>query len=73
MAEKESGGSEVMQTEVMAAALALFEGDRQMAESWLSKPLPAIGNEIPTDYIDSPERAKQLLDIIGRLEHGVWT
>jgi len=65
--------SEITQTEVMAAALELFEGDRQMAESWLSKPLAAIGNETPINYIDTPEHAHQLLDIIGRLEHGVWT
>ena len=57
MAEKESGGNEIMKSEVMAAALELFEGDRQMAESWLSKPLLAIGSKIPMEYIDSPERA----------------
>jgi len=64
--------TETLQAEAYAAAVELFEGDREMAENWMSKPLPAIGNEIPINYIDTPERAQQLLDIIGRLEHGVW-
>ena len=62
-----------LRAQVVSRAVDLFEGDRQLAETWLSNPLPAIGNEIPIDYINSPERAQQLLDIIGRLEHGVWT
>jgi putative toxin-antitoxin system antitoxin component (TIGR02293 family) len=64
---------ECLLTQVISQASELFEGDRKMAENWLSKPLPAIDNEIPFDFIDTPERAQQLLDIIGRLEHGVWT
>lgn len=59
--------------EVTNAAIELFEGDSDSAELWLSTPLPAIGNEIPIHYVDTPERAQQILDIIGRLEHGVWT
>lgn len=59
--------------EVTNAAIELFEGDSDRAELWLSTPLPAIGNEIPIHYVDTPERAQQILDIIGRLEHGVWT
>lgn len=64
---------EEFRTEVVNAAVRLFEGDQQMAESWLSSPLPIIGNETPYNYMDSPERAKQLLGIINRFEHGVWT
>ena len=64
---------ETLQARVKSAAVELFEGDRQMAESWLSSPLPIIGNETPNNYMDSPERAKQILGIINRFEHGVWT
>ncbi|WP_303288845.1 MbcA/ParS/Xre antitoxin family protein [Marinobacter sp. SS8-8] len=64
---------ETLQGQVKSAALELFEGDQQMAESWLSSPLPIIGNETPYNYMDSPERARQLLGIINRFEHGVWT
>ncbi|MEC9040743.1 MAG: MbcA/ParS/Xre antitoxin family protein [Pseudomonadota bacterium] len=64
---------EWLRAQVISNATELFEGDQEMAEKWLSKPLPAIGNEVPINYIDTSERAQQLLDIIGRLEHGVWT
>ena len=64
---------ETLQAQVKSAAVKLFEGDKQMAESWLSSPLPIIDNETPYTYMDSPERAKQLLGIINRFEHGVWT
>ena len=70
---KRYGEIECLRAQVVSRAVELFEGDRQMAQNWLSKHLRAIGNEIPTDYIDSPERAQHLLDIIGRLEHGIWT
>jgi len=64
---------ECLRAQVVAQAIELFEGNQPLAETWLSKPLPAISNAIPNDFINSPERAKQMLDIIGRLEHGVWT
>jgi len=70
---REQNNNQMMYESVLNAATELFEGNRQMAEDWMSKPLPAIGHAIPADYIDSPERAQHLLDIIGRLEHGVWT
>ncbi|MBL1271928.1 MAG: DUF2384 domain-containing protein [Oceanospirillales bacterium] len=65
--------SKTLETKVLAAALELFEGDRQMTERWLWSPLPIIGNEAPYNYMDSPVRAKHLLGIINRFEHGVWT
>jgi uncharacterized protein (DUF2384 family) len=56
--------------QVIAQAVKLSEGDRKMAENWPSKPPRTIDHDIPIDYIDSPERAQQPLDIKGRLEHG---
>ncbi len=59
--------------EAIAAAIELFEGDRQAAGAWLSQPLRAIGYEAPLVYMDSPERIQTVQNIIGRLEHGIWT
>lgn len=61
-----------LEYEAIAAAVELFEGDRQAAESWLNTPLRAIGNEKPSDYMDTPEKIYTLKNVIGRLEHGVW-
>jgi putative toxin-antitoxin system antitoxin component (TIGR02293 family) len=51
----------------------LFEGDRQAAIVWLNRPLRALGHKVPAVYMDSPERIQEVREIIGRLEHGVWT
>ena len=64
--------TDALRDEVFAAAVELFEGDQQAADAWLNQPLRAIGNEVPTVYMDSPERIETVRDIIGRLEHGVW-
>lgn len=50
------------------AAVSLFEGDLEAAEKWLSQPLPALGGLTP---IQAP--LEEVLDLIGRLEHGVFT
>lgn len=62
-----------LRAETIAAAVELFEGDRQAADAWLSQPLRAIGNEAPLVYMDSPEKIQTVRNIIGRLEHGIWT
>lgn len=64
---------EELRAEVTAAAVKLFEGDSQAAQAWLNKPLQAIGNEKPYDFMDSPKKIGIVRNIIGRLEHGVWT
>ncbi|MDT4817422.1 putative toxin-antitoxin system antitoxin component [compost metagenome] len=54
--------------ELWSAAVSLFEGDQKAAENWLHQPLPALGGATP---IQAP--LEMLLDLIGRLEHGVFT
>lgn len=62
-----------LRSEVIAAVVELFEGDKQAAESWLNQPLRAILYETPLEYMNSPEKIRTLREVIGRLEHGVWT
>ncbi len=62
-----------MRDAVIAAATEMFEGDQEKAEAWLQTPLKAIGYAIPMHYMDNKERVRKVGDIIGRLEHGVWT
>lgn len=62
-----------LRDEVIAASVELFEGDQEAAEAWLQMPLKAIDYAIPMIYMDSEARALEVRDIIGRLEHGVWT
>lgn len=51
--EKETKTKDELRTEIIDAAVELFEGDKDRAELRLSTPLPAIGNEIPINYIDT--------------------
>lgn len=62
-----------LRDEVFEAALELFEGDQRAANLWLNQPLLAIGYKAPFAYMNSPERIQTVRNIIGRLEHGVWT
>ncbi|MCY1538575.1 putative toxin-antitoxin system antitoxin component [compost metagenome] len=50
------------------AAVELFEGEQVAAEHWLYQPLPALGGRTP---LQAP--LQEVLDLIGRLEHGVFT
>mgnify|MGYP003628187560 FL=1 len=62
-----------LRDDVVTAAVKLFEGDQRAAKTWLNQPLRAIGDKVPALYMDSPEKIQEVRDIIGRLEHGVWT
>ena len=59
--------------DVVTAAVGLFEGDRRAAEAWLNQPLRAIGDEVPAFVHGFSRKIQEVRDIIGRLEHGVWT
>ena len=62
-----------LRSELLSATTELFENDEQAANAWLNRPLRAIGYKTPIEYMDSPEKIRTLREVIGRLEHGVWT
>ncbi len=53
---------------VWKAAVAMFEGDEEAAEKWLKQPLPALDGKSPDEAPSS-----DVIDLIGRLEHGVFS
>jgi putative toxin-antitoxin system antitoxin component (TIGR02293 family) len=57
---------------VFGKALALFEGDLEAAREWFSRPVPALGHRTPRDMADSEVGAREVENLIGRLEHGVF-
>jgi putative toxin-antitoxin system antitoxin component (TIGR02293 family) len=59
--------------EVYRAVLQLFEGDGESARRWLGEPAKALGGETPLQRLDTEAGAIQARDLIGRLEHGVYT
>ena len=58
---------------VFDAALAYFEGDREHALDWLKHPNPALGGETPLQRAATVPGAEDVIDLIGRLEHGIPT
>ncbi len=57
--------------ELLGAALEFFALDGQAAARWLTQPAPALGHIIPLALAGSEEGQRQVLTLIGRLEHGI--
>jgi putative toxin-antitoxin system antitoxin component (TIGR02293 family) len=54
-------------------ALELFEGDAAAARAWLSSAQPALGGTVPLSVARTELGAREVEDLIGRLEHGVFS
>lgn len=58
---------------VFNMALSYFDGNRERAIEWLKHPNPALGGETPLRRADTATGAGDVIDLIGRLEHGIPT
>lgn len=54
-------------------AVELFEGDRAGAMNWMSTPRAALDSHTPLEYSRTEVGAREVEDLIGRLEHGVFS
>ena len=57
---------------VFDLAVDLFEGDVAGARQWLQTPQPGLGGEIPIEFASTEVGAREVEDLITRLEHGVF-
>jgi putative toxin-antitoxin system antitoxin component (TIGR02293 family) len=48
-------------------------GSTQAAERWLKELIPALGSETPLELLDTDEGVQMVNDILGRIEHGVFS
>jgi putative toxin-antitoxin system antitoxin component (TIGR02293 family) len=55
---------------VAAQAFAVF-GAEDRAATWLRRPNRALNGELPIDLLDTDVGARQIEDILGRIEHGI--
>lgn len=53
-------------------AVAFFDGDLATGRDWLKRPAPALGGRRPVDFAETEMGAREVEDLIGRLEHGVY-
>jgi putative toxin-antitoxin system antitoxin component (TIGR02293 family) len=58
---------------VFEKAVGLFGGDRDSARTWLMTPNRALAHRSPLDFSRTEIGAREAEDLIGRLEHGVFT
>lgn len=58
---------------IFERAVDLFEGDIAGAVNWLTTPKKAIEGRLPLDYSRTEPGAREVENLIGRLEHGVFS
>jgi putative toxin-antitoxin system antitoxin component (TIGR02293 family) len=54
-------------------AVDLFEGDVAAAVNWLTTPRKALGDRAPLAYARTEPGAREVENLIGRLEHGIFS
>ncbi len=58
---------------VLGQAIGLFEGDAAAARRWLSSPKRALGGVAPLNLAKTEVGAREVENLIGRIEHGVFS
>jgi putative toxin-antitoxin system antitoxin component (TIGR02293 family) len=48
-------------------------GGPDLARQWLKSPNRALGNKTPLEYADTEPGAKEVENLLGRIEHGVFS
>ena len=57
---------------VFERAIELFEDDIAATRNWLQAPNKALANQSPLKMVETEIGAREVEDLIGRLEHGVF-
>lgn len=58
---------------IFGRALELFEGDRDAAVKWMFSPQPALGGETPIEVSKTDFGSREVENLAGRIEHGVYS
>lgn len=54
-------------------AIATFAGDREAATHWLDSPQRGLGGAVPIDFARTDVGSREVEDLLGRLEAGVFS
>ena len=57
---------------LMGKALEVFEGEVP-ARSWLNSPQVGLGGAVPLDYAETELGAREVEDLLSRIEYGVYS
>ena len=58
---------------LLAQTLELFEGEKEAARNWFISPNRALGGRSPLEVSATETGTREVENLIGRLEHGVFT
>jgi len=58
---------------VMDKAVELFDGDKLAAQKWLNEPSRALAWKTPADLLASEAGAYEVMKLITRIEHGIYS
>jgi putative toxin-antitoxin system antitoxin component (TIGR02293 family) len=54
-------------------AITVFDDDPDSARQFLTEAQPSLGGEVPIEMARSEYGASEVMDILGRIDHGVYT
>ena len=72
MFKREKSANRVRLTRVIKRAEQVFE-DRDAALDWLNSGNAALAGASPLSLLDTDEGAESVIDMLGRIEHGVFS
>lgn len=58
---------------IIDRAVELFEGNKEEAQKWLNEPNRALSWKVPAELMASETGAYEVIKLITRLEHGVYS
>ena len=70
---RDEGDRAAVVAKVFNRAVAYFDLNRRDAIEWLKHPNPALAGETPLERADTAIGAADVIDLIGRMEHGIPT
>jgi putative toxin-antitoxin system antitoxin component (TIGR02293 family) len=69
--EPEESDRLVRLARLVGLSLQLFEGDLDGMRSWLTTPHAALADQVPLEFATTEIGAREVENLIGRLEHGI--
>ena len=70
---RDEGDRAAVVAKVFTRAVVYFDDDRNDAIEWLKHPNPALAGETPLERANTAIGADDVIDLIGRMEHGIPT
>ena len=70
---RDEGDRAAVVAKVFTRAVAYFDDNSNDAIEWLKHPNPALAGETPLERADTAIGADDVIDLIGRMEHGIPT